>query len=92
MGRSQAARTWGRRVAIVAAALLIALLASPLAFDRDQNGADDGGLDQCFVAVAGVLVPQAAGLFLLDWRLPHVPLLSSVRSNPRSPPSLRFVA
>ncbi len=80
------ARAGVGRTAIFAAVLLLALIAGSLALDRDQNGSDDGGLDLCFVPAPEILLPGLAGLILVVWKLPHMPLVSGGCSSPRSPP------
>lgn len=84
-----AARAGAGRTAIFAATLLLALLAGSLALDRDQNGADDGGLDLCFVSTSEILLPGFVGMILVAWMFPHMPLVPAGCSSPRSPPPSR---
>jgi len=89
MGRpGETVKWWVKAVAFAAALVLVALSGS-VAFDRDHDGIDDGGLD--VMVDASVEIPHLllTGLILRASSRTFASVRYSFGSTPRSPPASR---
>ncbi len=86
MRRSALVKRWVRKGAVLEAALVLLLGIAPFVFDRDNDGADDGGLGVCPALGWLLPFPLPGGLVLSRSILPRPPLLARLGFSPRSPP------
>lgn len=92
MWQSRCTKTWRGLAAAIALPLLLFSAGDLCVFDRNGDGVDDDGLDLSLETSVEIPPPVFSQVILIGWSLPHIPLVRSVPSTPRSPPDSRPAA